>query len=483
MDLSQRKVIDALHSVEKEHSCFDIRIDGAPVWEYIRGIIVLKARDVHTQNKPVNPSDNIGSSNFERLRALTAHTLSPNVSPLRIPEVDVLFAGFGRRSSYGGGKLWDPIIDPIADTIGDSLSWAFLEEPIHSASGLHYNLSDIKTDESRIYYGDCFYFLPRLIKNLPGQSYSLTASERQTLLRIGEEIDQRLNTSVKEWIVEKVERNITHRNYQLMMYECLLDRVSPHAVIYANVDDKRPLIEAAHSHGITVVEAQHGTINDLHPGFSFPENSEPVTTPSHLLSWGEAWVDSIQAPMISTSVIGHQYSDLQVQRVSGSASVEGDDQIVIISQFFNGGLLASVAIELAEAFTDDRTNVIFRPHPGVDTNFRQVYPQLQDTDVRVATSNSDDLYDLLSNARAQVGVSSTALFEGIRFGLHTYILQDYSCEYMDDLIEQGHAKPMESVENIVQDYKSQNGKQRLDTEIWFASRSKKDIRENIHRII
>jgi len=46
----------------------------------------------------------------------------------------------------------------------------------------------------------------------------------------------------------------------------------------------------------------------------------------------------------------------------------------------------------------------------------------------------DDLYKLLSSSEYQVGVYSTAIYEGLLFGLKTILCNTMFVEYMEELI-------------------------------------------------
>jgi hypothetical protein len=65
---------------------------------------------------------------------------------------------------------------------------------------------------------------------------------------------------------------------------------------------------------------------------------------------------------------------------------------------------------------------VYKPHPGEVDRWREEYPWLVDAPVDVVGADGPPLHRLFAESRAQVGVYSTALYEGLRFGLETYLL-------------------------------------------------------------
>jgi hypothetical protein len=70
--------------------------------------------------------------------------------------------------------------------------------------------------------------------------------------------------------------------------------------------------------------------------------------------------------------------------------------------------------------------------------------------VRVKTEEMPSLYERFASARAQVGVYSTALYEGIGFGLPTYLLDTSGVEYMEELIGANYATLIRGAEELVE---------------------------------
>ena len=68
---------------------------------------------------------------------------------------------------------------------------------------------------------------------------------------------------------------------------------------------------------------------------------------------------------------------------------------------------------------------MYKLHPGEYDRWREAYPWLVDADIKVIDSSEPPLYELFARSSVQVGVASTAIYEGLTFDLETYI---YDCQ-------------------------------------------------------
>ena len=464
MSLTQPEVMQKLDSIEREYDCFDLQIGGTPIWEYIKPSIITSARTKHTHS---------GSGNFNKrgdtktdldgLISFCKNTLSYNYSPLLLPNCDILIYGFSRRKLGRDNKMIDHISDPFGEILTKiGYSWALLENPISAAPGYHYKSN--KTPNKNLFYNDFNHFLPRIMSRLHLKNYKLSRNEKKDIRFISQKVDSSLGVSMSTWPSEQYESIIEYRQVQIKLYDWILERVDPLILVVVNRDRARPLIEVARNKNIPVVELQHGVINELHPGFRYPDEAVPATAPTHFFTWGKEWGERINVSQFTLENIGYPYSNKEYNRVS---SIKKSNRIVIFSQHFCGNRMANIAIKLANLFAGSNTEIVFKPHPIVGTCVENFYPQLQGSSVVTFTDQQPDLYELFATSQAQVGVSSTTLFEGLRFNLKTYVVDEYTCTYMDDLLSKDYAKMVSSAEEIYNDYIS-NEKMELNMTPYFS---------------
>jgi hypothetical protein len=81
--------------------------------------------------------------------------------------------------------------------------------------------------------------------------------------------------------------------------------------------------------------------------------------------------------------------------------------------------------------------------------WRQDYPWLEGSAIHIVQDDGQPLYQLFAESKVQVGVYSTAIYEGIGFGLQTILIRLPGIEYMDELIKSGIVKVATDVDTFV----------------------------------
>ncbi|MFB6720090.1 hypothetical protein ACFCV3_08030 [Kribbella sp. NPDC056345] len=183
------------------------------------------------------------------------------------------------------------------------------------------------------------------------------------------------------------------------------------------------IVGAARDLGIRVVELQHGAISPFHLGYSYPGRPMVADQPDELWTFGSYWSSVADLPAgMQTSVVGAPYLPAPVPKDPSLA--------VFLSQGTTGADLLHVAESVARA--NPALRVLFRLHPSEHAADYTPAPGVE-------LSTSGNTLDLLARATYQVGVSTTALFEGMALGCRTAVAPLPGHEYLATPITQGHA--------------------------------------------
>ncbi|WP_233712168.1 hypothetical protein [Kribbella turkmenica] len=183
------------------------------------------------------------------------------------------------------------------------------------------------------------------------------------------------------------------------------------------------IVGAARDLGIRVVELQHGAISRFHLGYSYPGRPNVADQPDALWCFGPYWTDVADLPAgTSTSVVGASYLPTVAQK---------DPRLAV---FLSQGTIGTELLHVAEAVgkEDPSLDVVFRLHPSERASDYTI-----PAGVRLSTEGST--LDLLASATYQVGVSTTALFEGMALGCRTAVANLPGHEYLERPISSGHA--------------------------------------------
>jgi hypothetical protein len=235
-------------------------------------------------------------------------------------------------------------------------------------------------------------------------------------------------------------------------FERLLGRVQPRLIV--NVVGYRLVHQlltlGAREHGIPVAELQHGTIGASHPGYTFAPGRRPAAFPDHLLLFGDIWREltpGLPLPAAQMPAIGYGWLELQRgshPRRPGS----GKRRVLFISQRGIGRELAAIAMETAAQLPAAEFEIVFRLHPSEAPGWQANYATLTGAGVRVEEPAARGLYAAQAEADVQVGVYSTALLEGLAFGLDTCVVTLPGHEQLAFLYERSLAQRAASADEL-----------------------------------
>ena len=333
---------------------------------------------------------------------------------------ELLFVGHPRRRRMPDGRWTDPYVDPLLGALGPAAS---VVEPPHLGG----HRSPARVPGIR-YLDDIL--LRAGVKGSMGVGRA-TAEEQRAMARTDEAVGRRFGVDVG--VAGRLDEVRLHRATALSLYGALLDRVAPRVLVVVCAYGREPLIEAAKARAIPVVELQHGIIYPYHLGYTFPA-APKSTFPDHLLTFGTYWDTATDYPIPSDRIhaVGYPAFDearSDVERAPG-------DEVLFVSQLAVGEPLSRMAVAFAA-----RTGipVVYKLHPGEVPGWRDRYPWLDAPGVRVVDDPGRSIYDLFATARAQVGVFSTGLYEGIGMGVPTVVAQLPGWEASAPLVRSGYA--------------------------------------------
>lgn len=465
-----KKITRKINDIEKRDDLFE----DIPIWDYIRFELWSRLRR----------NDDDGNSGEEVNRHYTAvlrNTLKNTIfhNPLVLGSNDILFHGFSRRTTREDGLNWCLHCDPIIEAI--DTSWCLLEDPnlylSYQKSGV---LHDTPARTPDIRYTDFFKLITPALRKLDiaesvADTFCLEPPTR--IYDAINEISADFNTVIDE---EKLTKSLLlSRKVEKLFYKKILARVEPSVVITVNRGQKLSLLESCNDLNIPTIDLQQGAIYGSHIGYSYSIKEPVPTMADYIFTFGEFWNELLNVPVPEKNIIpvGWPYFEQGLRNTSASTI---RDTILILSQPNIGDTLADFAISLSEITSD--YHVIFKPHPNTSALVFDKYPQLKDSTVSIAQDQS--LYDLFSRSDVQIGRTSTALFEGVGFGLETYIVQGQNFDHTTKLLDLGFAKevsePVEAHEYIA---KNKFCEETSSIEKIFRPNSLQNITEEIESII
>jgi hypothetical protein len=425
-------VTEELLEVEAEFDLFERRIDGVHFWERVRFGVhrrLLRALGVTGQAHPENPNSRLHSV-YQLLRNLAVR------NPLLSPARDVLVYGHERRKLQADGLWWDVYCDPVVDALGEEV--AHVERL--PKDGKH--RTPARTEGVR--YLDAVQHGARLADVLLPDDVLLSAADRALLDRVEGELADRFGVDLE--LASLVGRKLLHRRVELPSYRALLSRVEPDIAVLVVSYGRETFVEACQRADVPVVELQHGVLSDSHLGYAYPGDRRKRTFPDHFLSFGEFWQSAVDLPLPDERVypVGYPYLERRGADLAGRPT---ESRLVFVSQGTIGAALSGVAVDLAAR--NPEYEVVYKLHPGEHGRWRETYPWLVDAPIEVVDGDDErSLYELFATSRAQVGVYSTALYEGLCFDLETYVVDLPGASYVDRLVAEGGATLVGGAEGL-----------------------------------
>jgi hypothetical protein len=234
------------------------------------------------------------------------------------------------------------------------------------------------------------------------------------------------------------------------------------------------LIEVCKSLGIETVELQHGVIYPFHAAYSYEGDSRKKENfADYVLIWGDYWKSDVEYPISKNNVISVGFPYLESKKDS-YPEVAKKRQIIFISQGNIGEPLSRFAVALNEEPNLDY-GILYKLHPQEQIRWKEKYPWLASSAIEVVDSKRITLHELFAESMIQVGVCSTALFEGLVYGLQTYVVDAACVELMDSLVEQGVVEKVSTPEELLKCIREHDESKPLDVEQFFRKNAVENI--------
>lgn len=463
------EIFDKFLELEHEFQLFDQVIDGVNFWERIRTPIIQTVYRNATGENLLQDE----SSTMERVRGRARYLISSLLGFFRTPlftsQRDILFLCNPRRILRDDGYWWDIYTDFIIEDIG--MSYAAIED----SSSLSHRRPARTTGLLDL---DLLDFLRYIAEKLGLINVSLSAEEKKLILNIRLEILRRTDVDID--IERMITRRLGYRKIWNPFYRFILRRIKPKVIVLVTSYNKEDFIEAAKSLSIPIIELQHGAISPYHPGYSFPGKSKKDTFPDLYFAFGDHWKDLADFPIDKNRTISMGFPFLD-EEMNKYADLPKKEQILFISQSSIGEKLSKFATTLSKL--EHGYKIVFKLHPLECKGWRVKYPWLAEADLDVVDDSKPSLYKIFSESKIQIGVYSTAIYEGLAFGLATYLLDVPGVEYFESLVETGVALKVSSVEEFVKHIKNNSTFSQFDKEKFFRRGAKERIVHWLQRYV
>ncbi len=248
------------------------------------------------------------------------------------------------------------------------------------------------------------------------------------------------NTGVK--ISLATEAQIIRFKTRYHFYDILFSFLKPEVVYcICSYGGLAPMIKAAKDNKIEVIELQHGNFSKYSLGYSYPNNRDDNDIdyfPNKFYVWSDYWLNRVEMPIGKEKIVPYGFGYMKRRKEKYKYHKKEKNQIVILSQWtIATGLADTIYREINRL---EHCQIKYKLHPA-EYGFWHKTASLVELSKRdnVEIVQDGDLYEIFATSQYQIGVNSTALYEGLEFDLTTVIVDIPGMVKEEDLIEQKKA--------------------------------------------
>ncbi|MHA1203284.1 MAG: hypothetical protein ACTSQ4_12300 [Candidatus Heimdallarchaeaceae archaeon] len=474
-ELSLKLLYEQFIQFEEDNKLFSKQIADVFFWERVRFpafIHILRQRiDATEPGKKAKKEKSFKIRNyFLKFRNYLLAILRTYRNPLLAKRHDIIFFSTSRRKKQEDGYWWDIYIDHLENKLG--YSTILLEKDLF----LKYR-KPAKTEN--MVYLTYIDFLVDLKKYFRRSRVKFSDEEINYLSELSIKMKNLFGYSLD--LTSYVRHKLTRRKRILPYYQKLLTKIKPKAVILICNYGKEDFVEACKQSNIPTIELQHGVITKYHVGYSFEkESSKKIIFPDYLFTFGEYWKDTITYPIPKQKIVNVGFPELEIRKQL-YLDVKKKKQILFISQTTIGSNLSKFAVELSKN-KKLGYRIKYKLHPFEVFTWKENYPWLKNSNIEIIDHQGENLFKLFAESEIQVGVYSTAIYEGLSFQLKTFLVDLVGIDIMDNLIKSGYATKISLPGDFV-NILSDNKTEEFENEIFFKSDSIINIKNELKKII
>jgi len=416
-------VCEVIWKLEEKYDLLDFEIDGVKPWQFRRIRIYY---DIAKKTKVLQEQTNYTKRISLRKKALSYIKNSIKKNPFFFTNTDTFILTHPNKRLIAGQYIDIYTYYFIKELLNKGENPYVLEEPIF---GLHF---DNKNTPDYLHYSDFIDLVGSASKHF--YKVNLSQKQEKTIQLLNKDLEQILGVpyNIQDLLIEATKLFKT----KYFLYAALLKKIKPKqlyvVVSYLHGD----LIKAAKDLGITTYEFQHGTFSEYHLGYSFPDRDQPLDYfPDKFLVWNEYWKNLIKLPINDKEIIISKFKHLEEYKNKNRKIIKRKMQAVVISQAAIGNIIAERIYTNWDYFKNFK--IVYKLHPGeYDRWNKNVYLKklVEEKDIKIV--KDINLYSLLMESEFQIGVFSTALYEGLEFSCKTILLDLPGIEYMNSFIQQ-----------------------------------------------
>lgn len=462
--------------IERKYQLNKLEIEGVAFWTYSR--FDIWRNEIRQNTHGLAKAHNLPQKSIKSIAKIVFELLGNVLSNLRcsMDNKELLIIDHERRIKEGS-----EYICKYTEEISKEFNSLVIEHP--------YNYQHKKPIPTKnILYTDVniiqSVLMVKVLKKFKSKKYYNIYNQIKLLVdEPFQELGKAYNVSLRQ---DRIYHKITERallcKYRKKYYRRIVEKVSPKAIIEVVGYSMVSMImnELGKEYGIPTVELQHGAISQWHCAYIYEDANIPQT-PDYFFAFSKYWLPYVKLPIDKRNIIpiGFPYFE---EKVNAKCDRNCErENILFLSQGTIGEKLGRLAYECYQKIDKDKYHIIYKLHPGEYDIWKNKYSYFDSCrDLEVIDTGQVDLYELFKICKYQVGVYSTALYEGLGFDLKTYIYYIEGSFAMEELCNEGYAQVVYGADDLIQKLDKKNEMSNYD---FWEKNSLSNMKKAINRII
>lgn len=439
-------MIEDFIKIEKKYDLYHLDIDGVQPWMYFR----FGFWNQQISRKLLELSENtMGKEDVQgcikKLKNFLSCFMDRNAR--RVCKADIIFCAHQRRIKTDG-YFECVYTDCLLDRYPQNIVW---EDPFQ---GQH--LTPVKAEH--IFHTDLSDFVWHGVmkcKRQIGKERKIYEQVKKEFTEPLKEIEAAYHCSISySEIYSKLAEIVLEVQARKIVYSKILDKIAPKLIVEVVYYDRSHMVlnEVAKARGIPIIELQHGTMHAAHAAYQFADGCREIAQfPDYVFIFSDYWKKCAHLPVNDThiKVTGYPYFERQIQKYNNGAMKKGEIiNIIFVSQWTISQKLSQLAADLCDLLDAEKYHIIYKLHPNEYAGWREKNPVLLRDNIEVIDNRDYSIYEYFSRCIIQVGVYSTAIYEGLGFHLATYIYNIGHADTMEELCRQGYATYVKNAKEL-----------------------------------
>ncbi|MBI4063334.1 MAG: hypothetical protein HY401_03415 [Elusimicrobia bacterium] len=460
--------IQAFLDFEQKNGLFSIKIKGHYFWDYVRYAVFYQYVYSHCHEYVEPKKSNLfwHVAQAQRYLVYLFLWLLKKKDPY-----DVLVVNYDRNRFFNG-RYVNITTYPIIEKLNRKLKILLIDP------------ARLDVDIESNYPCDVLRYRPfYLLDKVLSRFFRYNNKEKAVFEEIGLKFQERFGISIDLLALAK-----QHYSFQIQSYRRYLGyfkKYKPKVVMYADNAHLKGLIEAANEIGIPTVDLQHSLISPVNILYNYPSQAGGRRLPTlskFVFTFGDFWHPEYRLP-IHPVAVGFPFLEIGKREPASAGLVRLPDnkagkRIIFISDhYFSKSQSIGTALALSDLLPEHVIYYKLRPEDYRNSRLLPEEFRLKEN-IKVIDNDLVSLYEYFKICSYQIGINSTALYEGLAFGLTTFVLKTGLYREMERLYEGGHVFLASNPEEIARKILIQDAPATLDMNRVFRTDSLTNI-ENI----